>query len=81
MEWRWRVDEIPSGVYETKKAGDDYSARLYVVEARTAFSSGEPEPSTIPGQQSAGRYGLAECFHLPSAHDRRAFAQTGARGP
>ncbi len=32
LEWEWRVDETFSGIDETVKAGDDYAARLYVVD-------------------------------------------------
>ena len=34
LEWRWRVDETYSGLDETRKAGDDYPARVYVVAKR-----------------------------------------------
>jgi len=32
IEWEWRVDETFSGIDETVKAGDDYAARVYVVD-------------------------------------------------
>ncbi len=32
VEWEWRVDEILTGVDETTRAGDDYPARLYLVD-------------------------------------------------
>jgi hypothetical protein len=31
LRWRWRVDGIYPGLDETKKQGDDYPARIYVV--------------------------------------------------
>lgn len=31
MNWSWKVDSILSDVEETKKSGDDYAARVYVV--------------------------------------------------
>ena len=34
LEWRWRVDETYPGLDETRKAGDDYPARVYVVAKR-----------------------------------------------
>lgn len=37
IEWRWRVGETLSGMDETKKAGDDYPARLYVVDEHGIF--------------------------------------------
>ncbi len=35
LEWRWRVEEVLEGVDETRRAGDDYPARLYVVDEHT----------------------------------------------
>lgn len=32
VEWSWRVDETFEGIDETTRAGDDYPARLYVVQ-------------------------------------------------
>lgn len=32
VEWRWRAGELPEGVDETTRAGDDYAARLYAVD-------------------------------------------------
>lgn len=33
LEWSWRVDELPGGAAsEREKAGDDYGARIYVVQ-------------------------------------------------
>lgn len=33
LEWSWRVDRLPSGTAsERSKAGDDYGARIYVVQ-------------------------------------------------
>ncbi len=33
LEWNWRVDELPQGgASEREKAGDDYGARIYVVQ-------------------------------------------------
>jgi hypothetical protein len=32
IEWDWRVDDTFSGIDETVKAGDDYAARVYVVD-------------------------------------------------
>lgn len=34
LEWRWRVDAIYSDLDETRKRGDDYPARIYVVAQR-----------------------------------------------
>lgn len=34
LEWRWRVDAVFDGIDETQKRGDDYPARLYVVDER-----------------------------------------------
>ncbi len=34
LEWRWRVDETYSNLDETRKKGDDYPARVYVVAKR-----------------------------------------------
>lgn len=31
LHWRWRVDNVLHGNDETRKAGDDYPARVYVV--------------------------------------------------
>lgn len=32
LEWSWRVDETLSGIDETARSGDDYPARIYVVD-------------------------------------------------
>ncbi|MFO8005279.1 DUF3047 domain-containing protein [Thioalkalivibrio sp.] len=32
VEWEWRVDETLTGIDETTRAGDDYPARLYLVD-------------------------------------------------
>lgn len=32
VEWEWRVDESLTGIDETTRAGDDYPARLYLVD-------------------------------------------------
>jgi len=32
VEWEWRVDETLAGVDETTRRGDDYPARLYIVD-------------------------------------------------
>jgi hypothetical protein len=32
VEWEWRVDETPTGIDETTRSGDDYPARLYLVD-------------------------------------------------
>ncbi len=32
MEWTWRVDDTFSDIDETTRAGDDYPARIYVVD-------------------------------------------------
>jgi hypothetical protein len=32
VEWEWRVDEPLTGIDETTRAGDDYAARLYLVD-------------------------------------------------
>lgn len=32
LEWEWRVDETLEGIDETTRRGDDYPARLYVVD-------------------------------------------------
>ncbi|MCK8515616.1 DUF3047 domain-containing protein [Methylonatrum kenyense] len=32
MEWRWRVDNTFDDIDETTRAGDDYPARIYVVD-------------------------------------------------
>ncbi len=32
VEWEWRVEETFDGIDETVRAGDDYAARLYVVD-------------------------------------------------
>jgi len=34
LEWAWRVDSIYRNTDETKKSGDDYPARIYVVAER-----------------------------------------------
>lgn len=31
MNWAWKIDNILSDIDETKKSGDDYAARIYVV--------------------------------------------------
>jgi hypothetical protein len=31
LHWSWRVDDVYSGLDETRKEGDDYPARIYVV--------------------------------------------------
>ncbi len=31
LQWRWKVEDVLSGLDETSKAGDDYAARVYVV--------------------------------------------------
>lgn len=33
VEWRWRAGRLPNGADETQRAGDDYAARLYAVDA------------------------------------------------
>ena len=37
MNWSWRVDSVLSNVEETKKSGDDYAARVYVVISEGFF--------------------------------------------
>ncbi|MCP1676416.1 hypothetical protein J2T57_003577 [Natronocella acetinitrilica] len=37
IEWSWRVDEVFDDLDETVRAGDDYPARLYVVDERTVL--------------------------------------------
>ncbi|MEX1081770.1 MAG: DUF3047 domain-containing protein [Halofilum sp. (in: g-proteobacteria)] len=37
IEWSWRVDDIYEDVDETVKAGDDYPARIYVVDEHPIF--------------------------------------------
>lgn len=37
VEWEWRVKETFSGIDETRKAGDDYAARLYLVDERAVL--------------------------------------------
>jgi hypothetical protein len=32
LEWAWRVDETLTGIDETSRSGDDYAARIYLVE-------------------------------------------------
>lgn len=32
VEWEWRVDETLTGIDETARSGDDYPARLYLVD-------------------------------------------------
>lgn len=32
VEWEWRVDETLTGIDETTRSGDDYPARLYLVD-------------------------------------------------
>jgi hypothetical protein len=32
VEWEWRVDQTLTGIDETARAGDDYPARLYLVD-------------------------------------------------
>jgi hypothetical protein len=32
VEWEWRVDETWTGIDETTRSGDDYAARVYLVE-------------------------------------------------
>jgi hypothetical protein len=40
LEWRWRVDATYTGLDETRKGGDDYPARVYVIAERwPAFRS------------------------------------------
>ncbi len=34
LEWEWRVDATFEGIDETRRAGDDYAARLYAVDER-----------------------------------------------
>jgi len=59
MNWSWKVDSILNDVDETKKSGDDYAARVYVVISggiffwRTraisyAWASKQPKNSTWP---------------------------------
>lgn len=38
LEWSWRVDETLEGVDETRKEGDDYPVRVYLVEERQLLS-------------------------------------------
>lgn len=33
VEWQWRAGQFPNGADETRRAGDDYAARLYAVDA------------------------------------------------
>ena len=37
MNWSWKIDSILNGVDETKKSGDDYAARVYVVISGGVF--------------------------------------------
>ena len=56
LEWRWRVDSVYEGIDETKKSGDDYPARIYVVAERWprfrsrivnyVWSSSQPQGAT-----------------------------------
>lgn len=32
LEWRWRVNAVYAGIDETTREGDDYPARLYIVD-------------------------------------------------
>ncbi|MGD8559671.1 MAG: DUF3047 domain-containing protein [Gammaproteobacteria bacterium] len=59
MNWSWKVDNILTGVDETRKSGDDYAARVYVVISggiffwRTraisyAWTSQQPEGNVWP---------------------------------
>jgi len=31
LQWRWRAEQLPSGINERTKSGDDYVARVYIV--------------------------------------------------
>lgn len=37
LEWNWRVDDTFGDIDETAKAGDDYPARIYVVDEHPVF--------------------------------------------
>lgn len=37
IEWRWRVGDIYGDIDETVKAGDDYPARIYIVDEHPLF--------------------------------------------
>jgi hypothetical protein len=40
LNWSWKVSDALSGIDETAKAGDDYSARVYVVVERGVMGLG-----------------------------------------
>lgn len=59
LHWRWRVENVLEGVQETRKSGDDYPARVYVVVSGGAlfwrtravnyvWASREPRGTTWP---------------------------------
>lgn len=59
MNWSWKVDNVLEGVKETRKSGDDYPARVYVVISGGFFfwrtralsyvwASGQPKGNVWP---------------------------------
>lgn len=59
IEWRWRVDRSVGDVDETERSGDDFAARIYVVDEHQVFrwrtralsyvwSSDQPEGADWP---------------------------------
>jgi len=63
LNWQWQIEQPLSGLNEQNKAGDDYSARVYVIMRSSllpwrtrslnyVWSSGQPAGSTWPNAYS-----------------------------
>jgi len=64
LDWSWKVDSVYNGIDETKKAGDDFPARLYVtarvgllpwdtVALNYVWSSNQPVGTVWPNPHTA----------------------------
>lgn len=70
LRWRWRVDEVLSGLDERSKTGDDYPARIYVVKdggllpwrtlaVNYVFASRQPKGADWPNAFTGNAHMLA----------------------
>lgn len=78
LEWRWRVDAVFDGIDETTKSGDDYPARLYVVDERRialwrtralnyVWASEQPQNSDWPNAFASQAHMIAVRSGAPGA--------------
>lgn len=75
VEWTWRVDSVPSGFDERTREGDDFAARIYLVDSS----------SLLPWRTLALNYvwawGEAEGADWPNPHQGRTHMVAVRSGP